>query len=140
MNGRERIKLALAHREADRVPVDFGGCAQTTIQAGVVAKLREHFGLERRPVIVEEPYTMMGRLDEDLKQAMGVDVDALNPLYSFFGLRRAGWKEFRMEDRLEVLVPGEFNYLLNPGNPQFTLDWVVAGPLAFPFDGRLTKA
>ncbi|MGA2547257.1 MAG: uroporphyrinogen decarboxylase family protein [Rectinemataceae bacterium] len=108
MNGRERIKLALNHKEADRVPVDFGGCAQTTIQVGVIAKLREYFGLECRPVIVEEPYTMMGRIDEDLKQALGVDVDALNPLFSFFGIRRGGWKEFRMEDGLEVLVPGEF--------------------------------
>ena len=108
MNGRERIKAALAHREADRVPVDFGGCAQTTIHVGVIAKLRERLGLERRPVIVEEPYTMMGRLDEDLKQALGVDVDALNPLYSFFGIPRSGWKEFRMEDGLVVLVPGEF--------------------------------
>ena len=46
MNGRDRIKLALNHKEADRIPVDFGGCAQTTIQVGVIAKLREHFGLE----------------------------------------------------------------------------------------------
>ena len=97
MNGRERIKLALDHKEADRVPVDFGGCAQTTIQVGVIAKLREHFGLEKRPVMVEEPYTMMGRMDEDLKVAMGADVDTLNPLYSFSASggavgRSSGWR------------------------------------------------
>ncbi len=109
MTGRERIRRAFEHREADRVPVDFGGCAQTTIHVGVIAGLREHYGLERRPVKVEEPYTMMGRLDEDLKQAMGVDVDAVPTLYSFFGITRSGWKEFRMEDGLVVLVPGGFN-------------------------------
>ncbi len=109
MNGKERIRLALAHKEADRVPVDFGGCAQTTIQVGVIAALRDHFGLEKRKVIVEEPYTMMGRMDEDLKQAMGCDVDALNLLHTFFGNSRKDWKEFRMEDGLEVLVPGDFN-------------------------------
>jgi hypothetical protein len=108
MNGRERIALALNHREADKVPVDFGACAQTTIHVSVIAGLREHFGLPEEPVKVEEPYTMMGRLDEDLKRVMKVDVDALNPRSTFFGVPRTGWKEFRMEDGLEVLVPGDF--------------------------------
>jgi hypothetical protein len=109
MNGRERVRASLNHQQPDRVPVDFGGCAQTTVHVGVIAQLREHFGLERRPVKVEEPYTMMGRLDEDLKLALGVDVDALSSLYSFFGVARNGWKEYTMEDGLPVLVPGDFN-------------------------------
>ncbi len=109
MTGRERIRLAFEHREADRVPVDFGGCAQTTMHVGVIAALREHYGLEKRPVKVEEPYTMMGRLEEDLKAALEVDVDAVPSLYSFFGIERAGWKEYRLEDGLEVLVPGGFH-------------------------------
>ena len=109
MTGRERVRTALEHRQPDRVPVDFGGCAQTTIHVGVIAQLREYYGLEKRPVVVEEPYTMMGRLDEDLKAAIGVDVEALLGLYSFFGIARRGWKEYRMEDGLEVLVPGEMN-------------------------------
>ena len=53
MTGKERVRRALAHEEADRVPVDFGGCAQTTIHVGVIAKLREHFGLRKEPVKVE---------------------------------------------------------------------------------------
>jgi hypothetical protein len=109
MTGKERIQQALEHKEADRVPVDFGGCAQTTIHVGVIAALREHFGLEKRPVKVEEPYTMMGRIDEDLKRAMEVDVDAIVTLYSFFGIARRDWKEYRMNDGLEVLMPGDFN-------------------------------
>lgn len=109
MTGKERIRLALAHKEADRVPVDFGGCAQSTIHAGVISKLRDHFGLRKEPVKVEEPYTMMGRLEDDLKEVLGTDVDAVPSLYSFFGVARDGWKEYRMEDGLEVLVPKDFN-------------------------------
>lgn len=120
MNGKERIKLALAHKEADRVPVDFGGCAQTTIHVGVLAGLRRHFGFPEEPVKVEEPYTMMGRLDEDLKKALRVDVEALNPLYTFFGTARKNWKEFRMEDGLEVLVPGDFNVTRDATGDVFT--------------------
>lgn len=109
MTGRERIQTALAHKEPDRVPLDFGGCNQTTVHVGVIAQLRDHFGLEKRPVKVEEPYTMMGRLDEDLKAAMEVDIDALLGLYTFFGVTRDDWKDYTMEDGLQVLVPKEFN-------------------------------
>lgn len=109
MTGRERIQTALAHKEPDRVPLDFGGCNQTTVHVGLIAQLRDHFGLEKRPVKVEEPYTMMGRLDEDLKAAMEVDIDALPGLYTFFGVTRDDWKDYTMEDGLQVLVPKEFN-------------------------------
>lgn len=109
MTGKERVLTALEHRDPDRVPVDFGGCNQTTIHARVIAELRDYYGLEKRKVKVEEPYTMMGRLDEDLKKAMGVDVDAVTTYGTFFGMPRDGWKEYTMEDGLEVLVPEGFN-------------------------------
>jgi len=109
VTGRQRVKTALDHRQPDRVPLDFGGCNQTTVHVGVIAKLREHFALEKRPVQVEEPYTMMGRLDEDLKAALQVDVDPLLGLGTFFGVGRDGWKDYTMEDGLEVLVPRGFN-------------------------------
>ncbi len=109
MTGRERIATTLNHREPDRIALDFGGCAQTTIHVSVIAALRTYYGLEKRPVKVEEPYTMMGQMDEDLKSAIGVDVDAIPSLYSFFGVPRDTWKEYRMEDGLEVLIPAGFN-------------------------------
>ena len=109
MTGRERILKTLAHETPDRVPVDFGGCNQTTVHAHVVAELRDYYGLEKRKVKVEEPYTMMGRLDGDLKSAMGVDVDAVTTLGTFFGPPRDTWKDYTMEDGLEVLVPADFN-------------------------------
>ena len=109
LTGKQRVQTALAHKEPDRIPVDFGGCNQTTVHAGVIAQLREHYGLEKRPVMVDEPYTMMGRLDDDLKTAMGVDVDALLGLSTFFGVPRDSWKDYTMEDGLQVLVPSEFS-------------------------------
>ena len=50
ITGRERIQTALAHKKPDRVPVDFGACNQTTIHAGVIAGLRDYYGLEKRKV------------------------------------------------------------------------------------------
>lgn len=37
-----------------------------------------------------------------------------------------------------ALVPNERNSLLNPAHPAFDLRWVVAGPIPFVFDRRLT--
>ena len=46
----------------------------TGIHAGTVAALRDYYGLENRPVKVHEPSQMLGLVDDDLKDAMGVDV------------------------------------------------------------------
>ena len=44
-----------------------------------MAALRDYFGLEKSLVKAYEPYQMLGMLDEDLKQAMGVDVEGVYP-------------------------------------------------------------
>jgi RES domain-containing protein len=36
-----------------------------------------------------------------------------------------------------VITPGEWNVLLNPYHPKFSLKWVTAGPIGFLFDSRL---
>jgi RES domain-containing protein len=35
------------------------------------------------------------------------------------------------------ITPGEWNVLLNPLHPQFSMKWVTAGPDAYTFDARL---
>jgi RES domain-containing protein len=37
------------------------------------------------------------------------------------------------------VIPTEFNFLLNPHHPQFTLKWVVKGPKFVVFDPRLLQ-
>ena len=39
-----------------------------------------------------------------------------------------------------VVTPGEWNVLLNPIHPAFSLKWVVAGPHAYAFDSRLVES
>jgi RES domain-containing protein len=36
-----------------------------------------------------------------------------------------------------IITPGESNVLINPLHPQFSLEWIVAGPDAHTFDARL---
>jgi hypothetical protein len=109
MSSRDRVLRALEHREPDCVPVDFGSTNITGTHVSVVAALRDYYGLERRPVRVIDCGQMLGEFDEDLKQAMGVDVEGMLRRTSRFGFPNRDWKPWRLFDGLEVLVPGGFN-------------------------------
>ena len=109
MPDKARVLAALCHQASDGIPIEFGGTAVTGIHASCVAALRDYYGLEKRLVRVHEPYQMLGWLDEDLKQAMGISVEGLFPPSTLFGIRNENWKTWRTDQGLEVLVPGAFN-------------------------------
>jgi hypothetical protein len=108
MTRREKVLAALAHREGP-VPVDFGSTAVTGMHVSCVAALREHFGLERRPVKLLEPLQMLGLLEEDLLDAIGVDTVCPVPPATRFGFPIRDWKEWRAPWGQALLVPGGFN-------------------------------
>ena len=105
---RERVLASLSHRPPDRIPIDFGGTTVTSMHVSCVAELRDYFGLEKRLVKAYEPFQMLGVIDEDMKQAMGVDVEGIYRPKTSFGFRNRDWKPWRMPDGLEVLVSEEF--------------------------------
>lgn len=123
MNCRELVLTTLAHREPDRLPVDFGATSVTGMHVSCVAALRRHFGLEERLVKIFEPSQCLGWLDEDLKAALDIDTEPLIPRKANYALVLDDWKPWRMPDGLEVLVPGNFHVtrdangdtLLHPG-------------------------
>jgi len=89
--------------------MDFGGTAVTGIHVSVVAALRDHYGLEKRPVRVIEPYQMLGEVEDDLKDAMGVDTTGIFGRTTLFGFPLEQWKEWRAPWGQPLLVPGQFN-------------------------------
>ncbi len=136
MNQRERILAALNHEEPDRVPVDFGATAVTGIHVSCVAGLREYYGLERRPVKVHEPYQMLGLVEEDLKQALGIDVEGAYPYKTMFGFPNRSWKEWRMPDGLVVLVSGDFVTTVDEQGNTFIYP---VGDASVPPSGKMPK-
>jgi len=136
MTSRERLAEALAHREPDRVPVDFGATAVTGMHVKVVIALRERFGLERRPVKVHEPYQMLGLVEEDLQRALGLDVEGVFAAETLFGFRNEGWTPWRMDDGTEVLVSRHFKTTKDENGD--TLIYPKGDPEAPP-SGRMPK-
>ena len=109
MTSSERLQNALNHTLPDRIPVDFGSTAVTGIHASCVAALRDHYGLRKSPVKVHEPYQMLGLIEDDLADAMGIDVCGITPRTTMFGFPNEKWKEFRLPWGQDVLVSEEFN-------------------------------
>jgi len=105
---RERVISTLNHKQPDRIPVDFGGTSTTGVHVSCVAALRDHYGLEKRPVRVHEPFQMLGLVDEDLQEAMGLDVVGTYPRNTMFGFSQDEWKSWLLNG-LEVLVAKDFN-------------------------------
>jgi hypothetical protein len=106
-SSRQRVLDTLAHREPDRVPIDAGSTGVTGIHVNCVAELRDYYGLEKRPVRIHEPYQMLGLVEEDLLQAIGIDVQGVLPRSTMFGFPIDDWKPWRFNG-LDVLVPGCF--------------------------------
>ncbi|MEZ5276063.1 MAG: hypothetical protein R3F07_06775 [Opitutaceae bacterium] len=108
MTSKERVRSTLNHRAPDRVPIDFGSTAVTGMHVSCVAGLRSHYGLEEHPVKVWEPYQMLGEIEEDLADVLGVDTAALPAPKTIFGFRNENWKTFRAPWGQEVLVSEHF--------------------------------
>ena len=105
--GRARIREALSHRES-AIPFDLGSTAVTGAHVTIVEGLRRHYGLEKRPVKVHEPYQMLGLVEDDLRGALGIDTSGVFARNTMFGFPLEGWKEWRTPWGQDVLVPEGF--------------------------------
>lgn len=116
MTSRERLQVALSHREPDRVPRDLGGSAVTGAHCIVVYALRQALELDPpgTPVKVTEPYQMLGEIGPDLLDALGVDVVGLAGPRTLFGFENKDWKEWTFWDGTPLLVPEAFNTVPEP--------------------------
>src|SRR5574342_427865 len=137
MSRKEILLAALNHQPTARVPLDFGATAVTGMHVTCVAALREYYGLEKRPVKVCEPYQMLGEIEEDLREAIGVDTIPLSSLGTLFGFRNENWKEWKAPWGQELLVAEDFNTTVD-GNGDLLL--YPQGDMAAPPSGKMPKA
>ncbi len=108
MTSKERVQCAFAHKQPDKVPIDFGGMSCSQMHITIVDKLRKYYGLEKRPIKLWDVFGMTGLIDDDLKDAIGTDVEMIKAFGGSFGIQDTGkWKEYRMFG-VDLLVPEQF--------------------------------
>jgi hypothetical protein len=136
MSSRERVLATLNHEEPDRVPLDMGGTIMSGIMAHALDRLRMHLNLPQCPVKVYEVFQMLGEVEMDVVECLGIDVLPVEPAVQFFGLRREQWKPWKLWDGTEVLVPGQFDVEVDEEG-----DWLLhsEGDPAKPVEGRMPK-
>jgi len=66
MNSRQRIQAALAHKEPDRVPVDFNGHRSSGIHALAYKRLREKLGLPPSKLYVYDFIQQLALVENDV--------------------------------------------------------------------------
>ena len=109
MLSKERVIKSLNHQTPDKIPVDFGSTPVTGIHVLTIGKLREYFGLGKKAVKVIEPYQMLGEIDEELQEIIGIDIIGISPRNTMFGFPNENWKECKTFWGQTILVPEQFN-------------------------------
>jgi hypothetical protein len=112
-NSKMNFLKTVNHEQPDRLVVDFGSTGVTGIHVLIIEKLRDYYGLEKRPVKVTEPYQMLGEVDNELIREMDIDVIGLFGAKNMFGIPNENWEQHKTLWGQEVLFPGDFNYTFN---------------------------
>ena len=136
LSSRERVNLALAHKEPDCVPLDLGGAMTTGMHVSTVYQLRQALGLDGpgTPVKVIELIQMLGEIKPDLVDALGVDTVSLIGTKTKFGFMSEGWKPWTTFDGTPVLVPELFN---TDPEPNGDILMYPQGDRSAPASGRM---
>lgn len=136
MTSRERLAATLRHEEPDRLCVDFGATPVTGMHVAVVDRLRRAvLGEPEWRVRVNEPFQMLGEIDDRLRATLGIDTLGVYGRTSLLGTDEDGWKPLTLFDGTNALVPHNFNFTVEPG----TGDWLMhpQGDLSVPPSARM---
>ena len=134
MTSRERVIKAINHEEPDRVPLDLGASYTSGISACALYRLREYYGLEKRPIGLTDPAQLLGQMDDDIVERMGIDVIALQNPFDCIGVTLRGeMQDFVMHDGTPIKIAADHKitqdeegkvYLYPQGNDAYGPSWV----------------
>lgn len=79
MDSKDRVRLALDHRQADRVPFDMGGTGLTTIHLDAYRNLRRELGLPQLRPRIMAMAEQLAVIDEDVSVRLQTDVHLIQP-------------------------------------------------------------
>ena len=110
MNSKQQFSKTINHKQPDRIVIDLGATAVTGIHVRAISLLRRHFGLQRKPIRVIEPFQMLGEVGWELIDSIGIDVIGAWGKDNMFGFNNNGpYKEWKTPWGQRVMVPLKFN-------------------------------
>ncbi len=101
---RERVVDAINHRSPDKVPVDFGSTVVSGISATAYFKLRKTLNLPEHPVKILEMLQFVARIEDDVREVLGVDTVPLPYPVDSNGLRYRNLIPFTTPNGIPTLV------------------------------------
>lgn len=118
MNSRQRIQTALAHRQPDRVPIDFNGHRSSGIYALTYQRLREKLALPPSKLYVYDFIQQLALVENDVLDWAGADVLEVGFGYQF---NDEYWADWQLPDGTPCKIPA-FCFPEKVGR-----DWLVRG-------------
>ena len=108
VTGKERVAAALAHKESDRIAIDFGGTLSSNIHVDAYAPLLAHLGLDETPEVIDLMQFVI-RPSVRMLDITGSDVAILPRYQPRFGLDIKKFRRWKTFAGTECLVPDGFS-------------------------------
>ncbi len=102
VTSRARVMDAVAHREPDRVPIDFGGHRSSGIMAIAYRKLKEYLGITSGDIYVYDVVQQLAIVEPPVLDRFGVDTIELG---RGFALDPADWRPWVLPDGTPCKIP-----------------------------------
>jgi hypothetical protein len=135
---RKRLDKTIRHQGPGKVVVDMGATTITGINANALAALRDALGLEKRPIKIHEPLQLLGLVEDDLREKLGLCVaPEINNGYTIFGFKNKNWKPWKLPTGLDVMVSEDF--ITTVDEKDGTTYIYPQGNKSAPPSGRLPK-
>ncbi len=108
MNSRERVLAAINHEEPDRIPIDFGSHASSSISILAYLKLKSALGIQEGLPKLYHVWGQIPDIEEAILDRMHSDTVQLHRYRTSLGIRNQAWKEWEVLPGKRVLVSEEF--------------------------------
>ena len=103
LKSRDRILRVLAHKEANRVPVDLGGMLSTGIMGIAYNQLKNYLGIKKGETRIWDLGQQLALVEPEILKYINADVVPL-----FLNLPKK-WKPWKLPDGSPCEVPVDFN-------------------------------
>ena len=102
LTSRERVMVAVNHREPDRIPIDLGGHRSSGIMAIAYNKLKQHLGIQGGDIYVYDFVQQLAIVEPQVLDRFGVDTVELE---REFALAAEDWGGWTLHDGTPCKIP-----------------------------------